>query len=81
MFVFFSFSKRKGIVISDTDVVIYAQLLTGRKYVIGQNGKVYLEKQFAKQVLPFPYQTIVKVNIYLVFQTRYKRKKERKNSL
>ncbi|XP_056600072.1 5'-3' exoribonuclease 1 isoform X1 [Triplophysa dalaica] len=54
------FSKRKGIVIGDTDVVIYAQLLIGRKYVIGQNGKVHLEKQFAKQVLPFPHQTIVK---------------------
>ncbi|XP_051556406.1 5'-3' exoribonuclease 1-like isoform X2 [Myxocyprinus asiaticus] len=54
------FGKRKGIVISETDVVVYAQLLTGRKYVIGQNGKVLLEKQFAKQVLPYPYQTIVK---------------------
>uniref|UniRef100_A0A8C2DTV3 5'-3' exoribonuclease 1 n=1 Tax=Cyprinus carpio TaxID=7962 RepID=A0A8C2DTV3_CYPCA len=52
--------KRKGIVINETDVVVYAQLLTGRKYVIGQNGKVHLEKQFAKQVLPYPYQTIVK---------------------
>uniref|UniRef100_A0A673G3T0 5'-3' exoribonuclease 1-like n=1 Tax=Sinocyclocheilus rhinocerous TaxID=307959 RepID=A0A673G3T0_9TELE len=56
------FSKRKGIVINETDVVVYAQLLTGRKYVIGQSGKVHLEKQFAKQVLPFPYQTIVKVS-------------------
>ncbi|XP_048018576.1 5'-3' exoribonuclease 1 isoform X2 [Megalobrama amblycephala] len=54
------FSRRKGIVINETDVVVYVQLLTGRKYVIGQNGSVHLEKQFAKQVLPFPYQTIVK---------------------
>ncbi|KAK7158949.1 hypothetical protein R3I94_005324 [Phoxinus phoxinus] len=54
------FTRRKGIVIKDTEVVVYAQLLTGRKYVIGQNGTVHLEKQFAKQVLPFPYQTIVK---------------------
>uniref|UniRef100_A0A672R2Z3 5'-3' exoribonuclease 1 n=1 Tax=Sinocyclocheilus grahami TaxID=75366 RepID=A0A672R2Z3_SINGR len=54
------FSKRKGTVINETDVVVYAQLLTGRKYVIGQNGNVHLEKQFAKQVLPYPYQTIVK---------------------
>uniref|UniRef100_A0A673FXW9 5'-3' exoribonuclease 1 n=1 Tax=Sinocyclocheilus rhinocerous TaxID=307959 RepID=A0A673FXW9_9TELE len=52
--------KRKGTVINETDVVVYAQLLTGRKYVIGQNGNVHLEKQFAKQVLPYPYQTIVK---------------------
>ncbi|XP_043113971.1 5'-3' exoribonuclease 1 [Puntigrus tetrazona] len=54
------FGRRKGIAINETDVVVYAQLLTGRKYVIGQNGKVHLEKQFAKQVLPYPYQTIVK---------------------
>ncbi|XP_039532768.1 5'-3' exoribonuclease 1 isoform X2 [Pimephales promelas] len=54
------FNRRKGIVIKETEVVVYAQLLTGRKYVIGENGTVHLEKQFAKQVLPFPYQTIVK---------------------
>jgi len=59
-----SFNRRKGIVIKETEVVVYAQLLTGRKYVIGENGTVHLEKQFAKQVLPFPYQTIVKVNIH-----------------
>ncbi|KAI4897691.1 hypothetical protein NFI96_015716 [Prochilodus magdalenae] len=53
-------NKRKGIVINETDIVLYAQLLTGRKYVISQNGSVLLEKQWAKQILPFPYQTIVK---------------------
>lgn len=45
-----------------TAVVLYAQLLTGRKYVPGQSGQVHLEKQWAKQTLPFPYQTIVKVS-------------------
>lgn len=64
LYLLFSFGKRKGIVINETDVVVYTQLLTGRKYVVGQNGKVHLEKQFAKQVLPYPYQTIVKVNIH-----------------
>uniref|UniRef100_A0A4W4G9K4 5'-3' exoribonuclease 1 n=1 Tax=Electrophorus electricus TaxID=8005 RepID=A0A4W4G9K4_ELEEL len=53
-------SKRKGIIINETDVLLYGQLLTGRKYVIGQNGQVHLEKQWAKQILPFAYQTIVK---------------------
>lgn len=57
-----SFGKRKGVVINETLVVVYAQLLTGRKYVPGQEGKVHLEKQWAKQVLPHAYQTVVKVS-------------------
>ncbi|XP_076837756.1 5'-3' exoribonuclease 1 isoform X2 [Brachyhypopomus gauderio] len=52
--------RRKGIVINETEVLLYGQLLTGRKYVIGQNGQVHLEKQWAKQILPFAFQTIVK---------------------
>ncbi|XP_062970472.1 5'-3' exoribonuclease 1 isoform X3 [Cynocephalus volans] len=52
--------KRKGIIINETSAVVYAQLLTGRKYQINQNGEVRLEKQWSKQVLPFVYQTIVK---------------------
>lgn len=56
-----SFGKRKGVVINETSVVLYAQLLTGRKYVPGQDGKVHLEKQWAKQVLPHAHQTVVKV--------------------
>uniref|UniRef100_A0A674DKQ8 5'-3' exoribonuclease 1 n=1 Tax=Salmo trutta TaxID=8032 RepID=A0A674DKQ8_SALTR len=56
------FGKRKGITVNETAVVLYTQLLTGRKYVPGQSGQVHLEKQWAKQTLPFPYQTIVKVS-------------------
>ncbi|KAM9190051.1 5'-3' exoribonuclease 1 isoform 4-T4 [Dugong dugon] len=52
--------RRKGIIINETSAVIYAQLLTGRKYQINQNGEVRLEKQWSKQVLPFVYQTVVK---------------------
>uniref|UniRef100_A0A8C7XW97 5'-3' exoribonuclease 1 n=1 Tax=Oryzias sinensis TaxID=183150 RepID=A0A8C7XW97_9TELE len=52
--------KRKGIVINDTDVVLYGQLLTGRKYVPQDKGALELEKQWAKQVLPFAYQAVVK---------------------
>ncbi|XP_069565881.1 5'-3' exoribonuclease 1 [Brachyistius frenatus] len=52
--------KRKGIVVNETGVVLYGQLLTGRKYVPKANGVVELEKQWAKQVLPFAYQTVVK---------------------
>uniref|UniRef100_A0A8C6HE03 5'-3' exoribonuclease 1 n=1 Tax=Mus spicilegus TaxID=10103 RepID=A0A8C6HE03_MUSSI len=52
--------RRKGIIINETSAVVYAQLLTGRKYQISQNGEVRLEKQWSKQILPFVYQTIVK---------------------
>ncbi|XP_038574782.1 LOW QUALITY PROTEIN: 5'-3' exoribonuclease 1 [Micropterus salmoides] len=54
------FMKRKGIVVNETSVVLYGQLLTGRKYVPKANGVVELEKQWSKQVLPFAYQTVVK---------------------
>uniref|UniRef100_A0A7N8YBU5 5'-3' exoribonuclease 1 n=1 Tax=Mastacembelus armatus TaxID=205130 RepID=A0A7N8YBU5_9TELE len=55
-----NFLKRKGIVINETAVVLYGQLLTGRKYVPKANGQVELEKQWSKQVLSFAYQTVVK---------------------
>uniref|UniRef100_A0A8C2TG03 5'-3' exoribonuclease 1 n=1 Tax=Coturnix japonica TaxID=93934 RepID=A0A8C2TG03_COTJA len=54
------YQRRKGIIIHETSVVVYAQLLTGNKYQLNQNGQVYLEKQWSKQVLPFVYQTVVK---------------------
>lgn len=54
------FLKRKGIIVNETSVVLYGQLLTGRKYVPKANGVVELEKQWAKQVLPFSHQTVVK---------------------
>lgn len=54
------FMKRKGIVVNETEVVLYGQLLTGRKYVPKASGVVELEKQWSKQVLPFSYQTVVK---------------------
>lgn len=51
--------RRKGIIINETPAVVYAQLLTGRKYQISQKGDVRLEKQWSRQVLPFVFQTIV----------------------
>lgn len=42
---------------------MYGQLLMGRKYVPKASGVVELEKQWAKQVLPFAYQTVVKVRL------------------
>ncbi|XP_061746644.1 5'-3' exoribonuclease 1-like [Nerophis ophidion] len=52
--------KKKGIVVQETSVLVYGQLLTGRKFVPKAGGVVELEKQWAKQVLPFAYQTVVK---------------------
>uniref|UniRef100_A0A8U8C623 5'-3' exoribonuclease 1 n=1 Tax=Geospiza parvula TaxID=87175 RepID=A0A8U8C623_GEOPR len=54
------YQRRKGIIIHETSVIVYAQLLTGNRYQLNQNGEVYLEKQWSKQVLPFVYQTVVK---------------------
>lgn len=47
--------------VNETAVLLYGQLLTGQKYVPKANGLVEVEKQWAKQVLPFAYQTVVKV--------------------
>ncbi|XP_073435198.1 5'-3' exoribonuclease 1 isoform X1 [Dendrobates tinctorius] len=54
------YHRRKGVIVNDTTVIIYAQLLTGRRYQLSQNGDVILEKQWSKQVLPFVYQAVVK---------------------
>ncbi|XP_041847708.1 5'-3' exoribonuclease 1 isoform X2 [Melanotaenia boesemani] len=54
------YMKRKGIIVNETEVLLYGQLLTGRKYVPKASGVVELEKQWAKQILPFAYQTVVK---------------------
>ncbi|KAK2821907.1 hypothetical protein Q5P01_021972 [Channa striata] len=67
------FVKRKGIIVNETTVVLYGQLLTGRKYVPKANGVVQLEKQWAKQVLPFAYQTVVKdIKAYYASLTCFK---------
>uniref|UniRef100_A0A8C6ZMF9 Uncharacterized protein n=1 Tax=Nothoprocta perdicaria TaxID=30464 RepID=A0A8C6ZMF9_NOTPE len=65
------YQRRKGIIIHETSVVVYAQLLTGNRYQLKQNGEVYLEKQWSKQALPFVYQTVVKVNIQLQYLLVY----------
>ncbi|XP_017276378.1 5'-3' exoribonuclease 1 isoform X2 [Kryptolebias marmoratus] len=53
------FFKRKGVVVNETAVLLYGQMLTGRKYIPKANQVVELEKQWAKQILPFAYQTVV----------------------
>ncbi|KAG2462678.1 ATR kinase, partial [Polypterus senegalus] len=56
-----NYHKRKGIIINETAVLLFAQLLTGRKYVLTSKGDVVLEKQWSKQILPFAYQATVNV--------------------
>ncbi|XP_034038909.1 5'-3' exoribonuclease 1 [Thalassophryne amazonica] len=66
--------KRKGIVVNETEVLVYGQLLTGRKYVPKANGEVVLEKQWSKQILPFAYQTVVKdIKAFYSFLTTFRR--------
>ncbi|XP_063077611.1 5'-3' exoribonuclease 1-like isoform X2 [Engraulis encrasicolus] len=54
------FEKSKGVIINETVLVLYTQLQVGRKYTPTPEGKVHLEKQWAKQILPHAYQTVVK---------------------
>ncbi|XP_044288700.1 5'-3' exoribonuclease 1 isoform X3 [Varanus komodoensis] len=67
------YQRRKGVFINDTCIIVYAQLLTGRRYHLHQNGEVCLEKQWSKQILPFAYQTIVKD--LKTFDSRYSKLK------
>ncbi|XP_063074870.1 5'-3' exoribonuclease 1 isoform X2 [Engraulis encrasicolus] len=67
------FSKSKGVMINETEVVLYTQLLTGRKYTPTPDGKVHLEKQWSKQILPHAYQTVVKdIKAFDSSTTRFK---------
>ncbi|XP_063298575.1 5'-3' exoribonuclease 1 isoform X1 [Pelobates fuscus] len=67
------YQRRKGVIINETSVVLYAQLLTGRRYQLSQNGEITFEKQWSKQVLPFAYQTIVKdITAFDPGSTRFK---------
>ncbi|XP_069474375.1 5'-3' exoribonuclease 1 isoform X2 [Ambystoma mexicanum] len=54
------YQRRKGVIINETSVLLYAQLLTGSRYLLNENGEVHLEKQWSKQVVPFAMQAIVK---------------------
>nr|XP_057944195.1 5'-3' exoribonuclease 1 isoform X2 [Doryrhamphus excisus] len=68
------FLKRKGIIVNETSVVLYGQLLTGRKYIPKASGVVELEKQWAKQVIAFAHQTVVKdIKAFYSSLTSFKR--------
>ncbi|EZA57402.1 hypothetical protein DMN91_008681 [Ooceraea biroi] len=51
---------RLGIAIGDTEVLVYARLFTGYKYVFGPQGKVAIEKQWQDLLTFHAYQTVVR---------------------
>ncbi|XP_074653880.1 5'-3' exoribonuclease 1-like isoform X2 [Tubulanus polymorphus] len=55
-----TYYERKGIVIGQTNIVVYARPMMGRKYVSSSQGSVTLEKQWSTYALPFVFQTSVK---------------------
>lgn len=48
-----------GIECGDTKVVVYVQLITGRKYVFLPDGRMNLEKQFTHEISIYPLQCVV----------------------
>ena len=54
------YKDRWGIVVGGTNIVVEACVMTGRKYICGQKGKITLEKQWSKISQPFALQTIRK---------------------
>ena len=54
------YKDRWGVIVGNTNIVIEACVMTGRKYICGQKGKITLEKQWSKISQPFALQTIRK---------------------
>ena len=54
------YKDRWGVAVGDTHIVVEACVMTGRKYICGQKGKITLEKQWSKISQPFALQTIRK---------------------
>ena len=51
------YKDRWGVIVGNTAIVVEACLMTGRKYICGQKGKITLEKQWSKIPQPFALQT------------------------
>nr|CAB3267808.1 5'-3' exoribonuclease 1 [Phallusia mammillata] len=51
---------RHGIEVGHTDVVIFAQLLQGCKYICGKQGEITLEKQWSSVPVAYPLQATIK---------------------
>ena len=51
------YKYRWGVVVGETRIIVYACVMTGRKYICGSKGKITLEKQWAKLPQPYALQT------------------------
>lgn len=48
-----------GINVGETKILVYVQILIGKKYGISSDGKCTLEKQFTSNVSCYPLQAII----------------------
>ncbi|XP_015607830.1 5'-3' exoribonuclease 1 isoform X2 [Cephus cinctus] len=55
-----TYKMRMGIEIGETQLLVYACPIIGRRYVFGSQGKMTLEKQWSEYPLAYAYQCIVK---------------------
>ena len=58
----YRYSNRRGVSIGETYILLDCRMMTGRKYLCGHGGAITLEKQWARDVTTFAYQTAVKVS-------------------
>lgn len=58
--------EKRGIAIGETQFLVYAQLLLGRKYVCSVQGQITLEKQWATCARPYALQATVKVSDWVI---------------
>ncbi|XP_012251889.2 5'-3' exoribonuclease 1 isoform X2 [Athalia rosae] len=55
-----TYMSRLGVEIGETEILVYACLMTGRRYIFGNQGKISLEKQWAEVPSVFPLQATVR---------------------
>lgn len=68
-----SYKNRMGIIVGDINIMVHVKLMTGRKCLFTQNGRITYEKQWSNAIYPFPLQTIVKeINSYNASDVPYK---------
>lgn len=53
------YMRRLGVDIGETNLIVYVNHVSGRKYVFGQEGKITLEKQYSEIQDPYALQAIV----------------------
>lgn len=65
--------SRLGINVGNTNVLLYARLFLGSKYIFGAQGKLTLEKQWNELPTAYAYQTIVRdISTYYKLTQIYK---------